>query len=712
MSGPFLLPGFHVHLEASARPRRWAALWTDGLRPLLDSLEAQPTVRVWLHLTGPALERLHRTEGALPRLRSLVELGRVEVVGGSWADSLLFAVPDRDAIDQTTLLSRAIESCLGTTPRGAWLAGGCWDAELPRLLRRLGLRYTFLPDVAFPGAPHGQSLDGPWVTEREGAALALLPLDLRLAPRLERIGPAALLQGLDGDARRMVAWAHDLEALAQRPPGEGLAPWVGRLVQALGDSTLRLRCLLPATLLQRVDPVGRAYLAGWWSADFGPFGAEPWDANMARYTEVDRLHKRMLRASREVARVAARRRREPSPPDLRRRHEHAVRQLAVGSASGPLWHGPGAGVYDPELRRAAYAALVDAERTSRRALGLSEELRAEVADHDGDGREEVVVLTPHACAVVSPHRGGALLELDAWDLPGNLLDTCTRHAEPVHDDPVLRPSLPLLLPEDTLPPETTDDAPAFVLLDDETDEPTDLPQRAPLADEVQVDRASRLSFVDRFLGDGTTPENLWRAQHPEHGDFADGAYALLAAEPFGDAFVEVVLAREGEVQMGTRSGLEPRLVRVEKRLRLHRDAPLVEARYEVQNRTHRPVRATFAVELNPGWGGAPGRLEVSRRPLFLGAPGAVDGVDKVLALDATGRLRMAFSVSSPARLLHYPVTTVVGTRSGIRAIVQGHCLVFAWDLELWGHELAERTVSVGWEVVGEGATAHEAPSAT
>src|SRR2546422_1193734 len=118
-----------------------------------------------------------------------------------------------------------------------------------------------------------------------------------------------------------------------------------------------------------------------------------------KYPESNRMHKKMLALS-------ALCRDRGDPPAARR---------AIGRAqcNDAYWHGVFGGPYLPHLRGAIWRNLAQAERELRQG----EPLVAEQLDLDGDGAAEVWVHSASFSALVSPRRGGAIVEYTVFE-PG------------------------------------------------------------------------------------------------------------------------------------------------------------------------------------------------------------------------------------------------------------------------------------------------------
>ena len=708
--------------------------------PLLDLLDEYATIRVSMHWSGQLLEwmEMHAPD-RLEQLLKLARSGRIEILGGLHGGALLPSLPERDAVGQMQLSLRWWRQHADLRVRGAWLPCYAWDPVAPRIFGRLGVQFSAL-EVAQLGT--GATGDGYWLAEREGNILALFGVDPLLSRMIPNASPARIIDEIASRSRlghRVLTvsvqgedFGAAIDSSSTRSFG-GERAWVRRFFAALNDASPWLKGVHFGTVLDRVRPSGRVYppasvqssvaaaaLGGaagsaWQTlvadirrgtdpslARAAPFLRIPgWEATLASYPEVLRLHRRMLRTSREVARL-----RSMLRPDGRPREDGDGMVDALAEATAALYRGQNGSAYAHgidigaqlgDIRHQAWANLIRAEYAVHIALGDAGRLVVEQTDHDGDGRNEIIVRTPTFCAFVSPSQGGSLFELDTWALPGNILNVRTRLGEPHHDAVIRGEELPQVI--ETSPELTT------VIIDDEddTDETTvDESDRlvrmagVNLAGRLHYDRHVRGAFVDHFFGPETTLENLRTGRYAEAGDFVGADYQLLAVEDEDPAEVSVNLARDGNVVEG--SAL--RLIRLVKRFVFNADLPSFEVRYEIANRYHEPVRTRFAVGIDLNLDSVLGPdtfLETGRGVRVpLDQIGELDEITKLSLVDANRGYRITLSPRQAARVWHFPIETVSRSPAGVMPLFQGVALYFWWPMELWGQE--KRRVEIGVSV--------------
>jgi len=112
-------------------------------------------------------------------------------------------------------------------------------------------------------------------------------------------------------------------------------------------------------------------------------GAGHWRNFLAKYSESNRMHKKML----ALSALCRRKGRSPAAGGHRR-----------AQCNDAYWHGVFGGLYLPHLREAIWRNLAIAEQELRH----DEELSWEVLDFDGDGHQEIWIHSNQFSAVVSP----------------------------------------------------------------------------------------------------------------------------------------------------------------------------------------------------------------------------------------------------------------------------------------------------------------------
>ena len=706
--------------------------WDQAYSPLLRELEEREGTAVSLKVSGVVLDFLESEcpEG-IDLLRRLVERGQVEIIGGAYYDAVLSALPERDAVGQIRLCCRRWKHLVGTAPQGACLAYGAWDPSLPRILARGGMKFVVLGSNALQLAGlDSDSLDGHYMTEREGSCVAIFPNlcgEDPVNPGMEPARVLGLVRRYSMRKRRSVVWMLDARELGVRSDSAELSwgragGWLPRLLGRFASQDHWLKLASCGSLLQRYRSTARIYLPA--TMDPTLQGAAtppphtrgsrpgaaaslvkrdahrapptlPWEAFLGRYDEANRLHKRMLVTSREVARLASYVRgegRRPGAAALSRGLERAMLWLYQAQAAAAYTHDPWGGLHSGRLRHRAYAALLKAERQVRRMMGESGRMMLERTDVDCDGRDEMVVTTPHLRGVLDPARGGALVELDLLEVGANVINTLARRSERIHGALDGGEDLPSLVANSAV--SAAGVAAVFtgaerVTPDDEiTEETTGDGDAEPCvrARNLVVDSAPRVAFVEHFLGPQASLHNFERAQFPEVGNFVEAKYAVMRAEPRPDeGRVSVHMARDGSVNDG---GMV-RLIRIAKRFEFPRGESGFELSYEISNRSPEPVECRFGVELNLNLDSSQSGaafLALGSRTVSLTESVVVQDVTDLRWGDLRRGMQLRLTLGRPAEVWHHPVETLSEGLDGPELHYQCMCLLLVWPLRLWGLE--------------------------
>lgn len=677
----------HLHLPAGGSAEDCEQAWVRCFEPMLGAIHHTPGVRVGLVLSGdliPDLQERH-PEG-LEWLRALVARGQVELIGTALYAPVLSSVPEADAVGQFEAHAALVRKVLGARTSGAWLPHGIWDPALPRVLGAAEVGWVAVPDrhLEAVGLPRGE-VSGVFRTEREGQVVAVLPVDSRVAEVAAEVPVKRILAHLRG---RMTK-GHGLVALALAGERFGLHPgsnprrdqtWFATLLAALAR-TAGVSTVLPSEAVALGQPAGNVYLP-----TVAPPGSEvPWERHLVRYDAANRLHKRVLRVSRLVARLGRRvaegGAEAPDPAVLLQ----ARRYLFRAQASEPYWHAEHAGVYDPGVRALAWKDALRAEDTALRALGSATRVVVERVDVDGDGVDEVVLRSRDLTLVVDPARAGGIVELSDHRTWRNWADGFTRVREPYHDDLVALADGPAPAPE--LPEADTQGG---VPVAD-----ADRAMIRHLAGLLGSDRHPRGGFVETFLTERDTIRSLRLGEAEDLGAALRARpWAVGAAERAGDDTLRALLTCDAAIL----DEGQPRAVRLTKRYTLRRD--LLAFRHELTNRSGAPIRPRLALCLDLSLGGPLSAAFVDVQGERVPAESTRDcgRVESVRLVD--GDRVVEVRLLQPAHLWLFPVQSVHRHLGAWTSAVQAVCLAWVVRSPLKDGETARFDCKV--RVLGEG----------
>ena len=653
----------------------------DSYQPFLDVLEDFPDLAVVIHTSGSLLEWLVANDpGYVERLRSFVERGQVEVLGGPFFEPVLASIPRRDRVGQIRAYSDFLERTLGVRPRGMWVPERVWEHGYTGDVTAAGIEYTLLDDLHFRGAGLADDdLTGPYLSEDEDRLLRIVPIQ----ERLRYIVP---FHPVD----EVIEW---LWKFGEQHPGgiatfgddgEKFGVWPGTQKHVFEDGWLRTfferltnetHWLKTVTLSEAVDaqpPRGRISLPDASYREMMEWALPPdrnlqlrrlqreheqfdetwpdlkqyvrggtWRGFLAKYREAADMQARMKEVSRLIDGTA-------DVSDEARTH------LYRGQCNCPYWHGSFGGLYLPFLRQAIYKELIAAERAVRPNRG---EVVIDAADFNLDARPEVRLASERLVAFLSPATGGHLYELDVRDIGVNLLATLDRRFEPYHQE--LQQQLRGELPENAQPVD--------VKADD-------------LVEKLRYDTWPRRALVDHFLADDCDLAAFRRGEG-HIGDFATGEYT--ARLRMHDDRSSAVLSRTGRV--GEHD------VTLTKTLTLEAARPgeLV-VQYDLEN-LPRDRTLRLGIEWNIA-GLAPGaddRYLYAGREGDIGAGEKLGPIETVVDTAATDAgdvqrvglvdewlgLDVSLDLSTPATLWTHPIETVSSSEGGLELVYQSTSVV-------------------------------------
>ena len=660
-------------------------------RPLLDLLEAHPSVKTGLHFSGPLLEWLEQHQpGSLELLAGLVKRGQVEPLSGGFFEPLLSSIPSRDAQGQVKMMNDYLIRRFGRKPAGFWLTERVWDPTLPLTLAGTGMTYTVVDDTHFhyAGLKPGE-IYGRYVTEREGQTLSLLatPMIMRYLIPFKPVEEVIdHLHGLEEAGRNVAVYGDDGEKFGVWP---GTYEWVikkgwlDKFFTAIADSSDWLHTVLPGDFVASSSPLGRLYLPqasyqemtewalppdqsqsleeiiailkdeGRWE-EWQPFvRGGVWDNFLVKYDEANRMHKKMLLLSEKVARNA-----------------EAQQFLWRGQCNCAYWHGVFGGLYLGHLRRAIYENLIRAQ-ASIMAKSL-EGPRLMRLDFDKDGTEEILIWGPNLSLGLDPGQGGGLFEICHLPRALNLSDTLTRRIEAYHK-------------QFYTPQQDEGGNEGEVMSIHELSKA----KGEDLKNSIVFDTYTRISLLDHFLGAQTTLEEYTANDYSELGDFVQGQYQVEDARASsGDVLVE--LTRTGHVDL--------RALTVKKKIRVGSESRMI-VDYEFECLDSKPVSTLYGCEFNltlfsdqdkerhyltPDSGR---RREVSET-------GREENLTRFELVNGPDRLTAAFTFSSPISVWFFPLMTVSQSEKGFERAYQGSSLLFLYPMALYPGQKAHLQIKL------------------
>jgi 4-alpha-glucanotransferase len=683
--------------------------------PFVKLLEKHSKIKITLHYTG-ILYRFfeQRHPEFLDMLKKLVAEGRAEVLSGGFYEPILAVLPDDDKVGQIRMLTDYIHRTLGYDTGGMWLAERVWEPHLPKSIAAAGINHVVVDDFHFKMAGlRDDELDGYYLTEEQDAVLRVFPGSERLRYLIPFRRPEETIELLGSlrstERNRLAVMADDGEKFGVWPETyrtvyeEG---WLDRFFTLIEQSHEWLETTTFSEYLEKEPPRGRVYLPtasymemGEWSlpvramkeyeealakAKHSPefAGLRPfikggfWRNFLAKYSESNHMHKRMVMVSSKVRVALA----AFDGPGARKTGpaSRMLDHLYQSQCNDSYWHGVFGGLYLPHLRSAVYEHLIQAEVFADKALrtrkasgvrgkGKDQEknagwLEIETGDFDCDGSEEVMLNSDLLNIFIDPAEGGRITELDWKPRSFNLTNTLTRRREVYHEK-ILQ-----------LVREASPDASGGAKT---------IHERVAVKEEglqyhLLYDWYTRGSLLDHFLGSGVDLAGFMRSEYYEAGDFVLGAYGVKKNKANGRAVV--ILERSGNV-----AGLS---VKLKKELSLSSAAPDFTVRYTITNLSAEELNTSFGPEFNFSLlaGDAHDRYyDIAGHVLDkrnLASTGETNDVNQAALVDEWLKLRLSLVFSRPAVLWRAPVETVSQSEAGFERVYQSSMVMPIWRISL------------------------------
>ena len=699
-----LILALHNHQPVGNFDDVFASAYRLSYLPFLEVLEGYPDIRFSLHTSGPLMEWLVASRPEyVARVRTLVEAGRVEILGGGFTEPILAMIPHRDRVGQIRSFSTYLERVFGQPIRGMWVPERVWETHFVSALAEAGIEFTVLDDFHFQraGVPEAD-LFGFYLTEDDGRLVKVFPGSERLRYLMPFREPHESYEYL-----RRIAHEKPGATVVFADDGEKFGSWPETFDHVYKNGWLRRFCdmlvgnrdwLETTTFGRAVDetvPLGKVYLPDssyremteWvlaaerqvmfehaWKETLGnpavdrlrPFARAGgyWRNFKAKYPESDEMYARMLGVSNRLAALPA-----SADPEAR---ESARADLYKGQCNCPYWHGSFGGLYLPHLRNAIYGHLIAADETLDEAEGLPESrVTIAVGDFNFDARQEVRLENESLTAFVRPAAGGHIYELDARRARVNLLSTLDRRPEAYHGT-ITAAALGLHHADDR-----AFNADRVIL------------KQVDLDAKIVYDRHPRKALVDHFYPIHVTLDDLARCHDVERGDFATGTY--LSRISRGDDRVMVSMERPGHA--------DGHAVTIRKAVTLEAGSTSLQVDYVLDDLPE-GVPLHFAVELNVAAmaGHADDRYySIGDQGLgMLDARLDLGEVDGITLTDEYLDLGVSLGWSEPASLWCHPIETVSQSEGGFEGVYQSSAVIPHWVIT--AGESRRWTVRITWSV--------------
>ncbi|MDR1398666.1 MAG: DUF1925 domain-containing protein [Treponema sp.] len=401
MSIRFML-GAHAHLARATRDEEFERLYNTQVKPFVVTLYKYPKIQASLHYSGILL---HRIEKSHPEffmlLEDLVSRKQIELLGGGFYEPVLPLLPLQDKIGQIELLTTYLRRQFGKRPQGCVLPAQVWEQNLVGPLTTCGMAYTFLDEQWFP------SPAVPCLTEDQGKLITVFPVSDTLSRAFAQQNPRQVLKSLL-ETTSAEQDAHVITVFPERfyAEREDIAPEFAlhAFFEALSDFAAHVEFTMPSKIFKSFYTLPKVYFP----SSTTRFGHLPrqW---LIDYPEANGIYAKMMFTHILINQLRG---------DKERKHS-AREELWKAQACDAFYPTENGGIYRSAVRKAAYKALLSAEKITREN-GFTPSLISFDFDLDGE-REALFQGEDLNCYIQAT--GASVFELDYLPKCWNYLDT-------------------------------------------------------------------------------------------------------------------------------------------------------------------------------------------------------------------------------------------------------------------------------------------------
>jgi alpha-amylase len=662
--------------------------YQDSYLPFLDVFEPFSELNISLHTSGPLMQWLQTNHPEyLNRLAQLVELGRIEIIGGAFYEAILPMIPRRDRVGQIQRFSSWLTERVCPSVEGMWMPERVWESSLTSAIAEAGIQYTVLDDFHFRRAGLlDEQLTGYFVTEDQGKTVNVFPGSEHLRYLIpfrephetidhcrmlaERSPGSVVVFGDDGE--KFGTWPNTKEHVYRNG-------WLKRFFEALTENKDWLQTSTLADAVENTPPRGKVYLPDasyremteWslpvnrqiefdhlshkmkhdprWNQIQSFASGGFWRNFKVKYPETNEMYSRMMFVSNLLER-ATEQGADSAALELAKDH------LYQGQCNCAYWHGAFGGIYLPHLRNAVYQHLLTAESIIETAVGRPNQwVEATSDDYNFDGRQDIRLANDQLAAWIAPHIGGQIYELDVRSIAHNLGATIQRRPELYHEK-VRRGE------------------------NDNSDEAASIHDRvvfkqAGLDEQLFYDARMPNILTDHFWDDDADATAIQQNHALERGDFADGEYvATIRRKPDR---IQVMLVKEGNAWG------EP--LTITKGVTLNQGSDVLEVAYLIDGL---PQDRSFHFGIDFNVAGLPAgqqdRYFVSAEGSKLGELGSIlelTDANQIGLHDEWLGLSIGLEFDQTGGIFAYPIQTVSQSESGFELVHQSVCVQPHWIIK-------------------------------
>ena len=600
-----LILGNHNHQPVGNFDFVFESTYQKAYKPFLDMLEKYKDIKFNFHYTGSLLSWIEKNHPEhIEKLKNLAKEKRIEIQSGGFYEPIMPSIPDKDKDIQIKKLNNYIKDKFKVKAKGAWIAERVWEPTLVKNLAKNGIKYIMIDDSQFlTTGIDTKNIYGYFITDNENYKLNIFPIsqELRyLIPFREVEKSIEYLKSIateEGD--RVVVLHDDGEKYGDWPGTQKWVyedKWLENFFEALSKEKDIIKTTTYSEYIKKYPPVSKIYIPNGSYEEMltwvlpakvqdefhskleelkksneneiitrfmrGGF----WRNYFSKYSESNRMNKRMIYASNIFDRFKFKRNKDKIKEDK----ESALDYLLQGQCNCPYWHGTFGGLYLNNLRHATYSNLIKSTSISEKNIYGENYFIKKNIDFDMDGRDEVIIYSEKE-TLIFHSLSGSLIE---WDLkkenPINLIDTLKRREEAYHISAM----------RNTNNNNQNEGHVSIHEIAKKVDE--------KIAKYLVFDKNEKVFGVDHFLNKMPSAEEFQLLQYEENANFFESFYKIIEDKIDKD-FAKVIFKIKGKI-----NGKEINLIK--KYIVNSKGGFLLEATLE--NKSKEDIEFVYALENN------------------------------------------------------------------------------------------------------------------
>ena len=169
--------GMYNDLPYDASSALYEQEYQGAWRPFLSGLYKFSSIKSIIHFSGVIFSWLEENHPEyMYLLNEMVRKGQIELLGGGFYNPIAPLISSQDMTGQIEALSAFIRKTFGKRPSGAWLYEYAWSPSLPAILQNSKIQYSFLPSSYYMELQNKNSPYLPLASEDHRKIISLFPV--------------------------------------------------------------------------------------------------------------------------------------------------------------------------------------------------------------------------------------------------------------------------------------------------------------------------------------------------------------------------------------------------------------------------------------------------------------------------------------------------------------------------------------------------------